>query len=128
MRAGFWRTTVILAAGLLMATTVAGQNVVNPGTVSFTCSPDHAAIDSYTLGVFTSSTATTPTWTVTLGKPTPDTTNTCTVAVNFQPLVWGTAYVGRVWAVAGVVSGERSDVSNPFDRSPGKPGGPTIKK
>jgi hypothetical protein len=124
------RLLIALAAAACLLTTglAAEQNVQNPTGVSFTASADHALVDRYVLGVFTSATETIPVREVDLGKPTPDTNQVCSVSINLQPLPFGANYLGRVRAVASTAMSDWSEASNPFDRVPGKPSTPVIKK
>jgi hypothetical protein len=95
--------------------------------VTFTASADHALVTAYVLGYFAPG-ATQPTQEVDLGKPTPDATQTITVAINIHPLSFGAAYVAKVKAVAGALVSDWSDPSNAFDRVPGKTGVPVVQK
>lgn len=118
---------VTLVFALLgFAATATAQTIKNPSIATFTASPDHAQIASYTIGFFLPG-ATDPVQTADLGNPTPDATQTCTVTLNVQPLVFGAAYTAKVKAVAGTVASDWSDASNPFDRVPGKPSKPAVK-
>lgn len=117
---------VVLAAIVLAAPVASGQTVINPSTVTFTASADHATLDRYVIGFFAPG-ASTPMQEVDLGKGTPDATQTIALAINTRPLVFGVNYVAKVRAVAGAASSEWSDASNPFSRVPGKPGGPALK-
>lgn len=103
-----------------------GQTLPNPTGAEFTASPDHATITSYEIGWFLGG-ATSPVSTVDLGKPTPNASNVCTVVINVMPLPFN-EYTAKVRAKAGTVYSEWSDPSNPFQRVPGRPGGPVVKK
>jgi hypothetical protein len=122
------RIVIALAACFLIAGLAAGQNVSNPTVVTFTASADHAALDKYVLGVFSAATETTPLREIELGKPTPGADQLCSVSINLQPLTFGVNYIARVRAMASAATSPWSDPSNPFDRVPGAPGGPVIKK
>jgi hypothetical protein len=118
---------VLVAVLVLMAGAAQAQTVLNPRSVEFDPSFDHAVVTSYVIGYFLPG-ATEPVQTADLGKPEADpATGKCTVQINTQPLGFATGYVARVRAVAGDVIGEWSDLSNPFNRVPGKPGGPVVK-
>lgn len=117
----------LVVCGVSLASPASAQSVVNPTTVTFTASVDHADISSYAIGYFAAG-ATAPVQEVDLGKPTPGTGGVISVGIVVKPLGWVTGYTVRVKAVAGsgIVSEWSSD-SNPFSRQPGKPGGPVVK-
>lgn len=117
---------VLFVVALLVAVPVSAQNVVNPSTVTFTASDDHAAIDKYILGYFAPG-ATAPVQEADLGKPTPDAGRVCAVSLNTRPLAFGVNYTAKVKALAGTTASEWSEASNPFDRRPGKTGAPVVK-
>jgi hypothetical protein len=117
---------VLLLGVLLLASPATAQTIRNPSAATFTASPDHAQISSYTIGYFLPG-ATDPVQTADLGKPTPDATQTCSVTLNVMPLTFGAAYVAKVKAVAGTVASDWSTPSNPFDRVPGPPSKPVVK-
>jgi hypothetical protein len=117
---------VLVFACLLVAVPAQAQTLRNPSAATFTASPDHAQINSYTIGYFLPG-ATDPVQTADLGKPTPDATQTCSVTLNVMPLGFGAAYIAKVKAVAGTVSSDWSTPSNPFDRVPGPPSKPVVK-
>lgn len=119
----------LLFALLGIASTALGQSLPNPTGAEFTPSPDHAVISSYEIGWFLGA-ATSPVSTVDIGKPVPTAANLCIVGINVMPLAFG-EYTAKVRAkIAGtpIVYSEWSEASNPFQRVPGRPGGPVIKK
>src|SRR5438034_7932300 len=122
-------TSIALLAGLLAMRPVAAaaQAAVNPTTALFTPSPDHNATDgsgtpvvqSYQLEFYLVGSSA-PFTTNSLGKPTPDGTNTITV--NLTPILvgWplpGTDYVADVAAV-GPGGMAKSALSNTFSFTP----------
>jgi hypothetical protein len=118
---------LVLAFILAVSATPAfAQALPNPTGATFTASPDHASISSYEIAWFLVG-AVDPVSTTDLGKPTPDALNVCTVVINVMPLAFN-EYVAKIRAKAGTVASEWSDASNRFQRVPGKPGGPTVKK
>jgi len=121
------RRLLLVLACLLVAGLVSAQSVINPRQVELTVSVDHVLVTKYVIGYFQSG-ASAPVMEVDLGTCTPDAQQKCSFAINVQPVGFGVAYVAKVKAVAGTVIGEWSEPSNPFDRSPGAPGGPLVKK
>lgn len=118
---------VFLAFALLgLAATASAQALKNPSAATFTASVDHAQIDKYIIGYFLAGAAA-PVQTADLGKPTPDATQTCTVALNTMPLSFNKDYTAKVKAVAGTAESDWSTASNPFDRAPGPPSKPVVK-
>jgi|PlaIllAssembly_1097288.scaffolds.fasta_scaffold185241_2 opacity protein-like surface antigen len=125
---------------LLCAAAAHAQTVVNPRTVEFTVSPDHAvvlgdgqpAVTKYDIRFYATG-ASAPFSEATLGKPTPDGTGKVALPLanipQFVAIPVGTAYVARVVAVGPLGEGV-SEPSNPFDIqvSPRAPAGVTIKK
>lgn len=109
-------------ASSLMATPFAAQvvaNIKNPTAVQFTASVDHALIDGYDLDILRADG--TVLQTINLAKPSVATDGTCTVAVNVQPIAFGTNYSGRVRARAGTAFSDYANSLNNFDRVPGSP-------
>lgn len=115
----------VLCVFVLMAAPVAAQNVPNPTAYEFEPSADHAAIDSYELGVYTA-VSDILIATLVIGKPTVDADGKCRGSLNVQPIKFGT-YVAKVRAKAAEVFSPWSDPSNLWDREPGKPGKIVIK-
>lgn len=115
-------------ASLLLwcASPLAAQTVLNPNTVEFTASPDHATkaadgtpiLDHYDWLVVQSSPTGALFMTVNLGKPTPNASNTITVTPSFATLGIGTTYYSFVEAV-GPFGSSRSAASNPFANQSG---------
>lgn len=119
---------VALAFVLLgFAASASAQTVINPGHVEYTVSPDHATLTKYTLGFFLPG-ATDPVQSQDLAIVAPDGTGKVTQAINAVPLTFGTGYTAKLKAVAGAVSGEWSEASNPFSRAPLPPTVPAVKK
>jgi len=117
----------LAALFLLVASTAFAQKPVNPSVVTFTPSPDHAQITTYTIGYFLPGAAE-PVQTATdIGKPVPDAQNTCTVPINTQPVPFGLDYVARIKAFAAGIASDWSEPSNFFDRKPGPPSKPVVK-
>ena len=116
---------VFLLLGLT-ASVARAQTVINPTGVEFTASLDHSAISSYEIGWFLGAEID-PVSMLDIGKPAPDASNLCKVAINVMPPPFN-QYTAKIRAKAGAVYGEWSDPSNLFFRAPGKPGGVTIKK
>lgn len=122
---------ILLAALMLMVPVLASAQTPlrNPGEVYFTPSDDHAILDSYVVGVFTSTTSMTSILEFNIGKPAPAADTFChSIIYNevIKPLTWKADYIVRVKSVGkdangNLVSGDWSDPSNPFDRAPGKP-------
>lgn len=129
----FWFAQLLAWAALVGACLVLAPVVVhgqapvqNPTKAEFTPSADHATIDYYQIGYFLAGAAE-PVTVTDLGKPAPDASNVCRVDLNTQPLTFG-GYIAKVRARAGGVWSDWSDPSNPFERIPGPPGGPVVKK
>lgn len=80
-----WILTVLIVLGSLV---VAAQTPQNPVGAAFDASPDHAQVTRYEYGIFLLGAAA-PMSTVSLGKPTPDTTNTIAFTLNTAPLGMG---------------------------------------
>jgi hypothetical protein len=110
----------------LSANLVSAQNVINPGHVEYTVSPDHASLSKYTLGFFLAG-ATDPVQSQDLPIVAPDGTGKVTQPINSVPLAFGT-YVARMRSFAGTVGGEWSVPSNAFDRAPLPTPAPVVKK
>lgn len=130
---------VLMAAGSLLLAQVAGAQVtVNPRTVEFVPSADHAllSIDGspivarYELRMFLETDPVTPLFITDLGKPSP-VANLITVTnpVWFAGLTPHTKYIARVAAVGPTGEGV-SDPSGPFGNvgPPVKPTAVVIKK
>lgn len=111
------------------AQTVSAQtpppDVDNPSAVTFTPSPDHAAIESYELDIVRPDG--TVLQTLNIAKPTPDATNTCTANINVQPVAFGTGYWVQIRAKAGTAQSESVVSLNKFNRKPGGPSKPVLK-
>jgi len=118
------RLCLVLAC-LALASWASAQTVTNPTKAEFTASVDHASITLYEIAWFNG--ATQVGTVVDIGKPVPDANQVCLVTINTQPLAFAT-YTAKVRAKAGTVYSEWSAASNFFDRVPGPPGGPTVKK
>lgn len=103
-----------------------GQNVINPGHVEYTVSPDHASLSKYVLGFFLPG-ATDPVQSQDLPIVAPDGTGKVTQPINATPLTFGT-YVARLRSFAGAVGGEWSQPSNAFDRAPLPTPAPLVRK
>lgn len=105
---------------LLIGTSASAQ-VVNPGNLSFD-SADHALVDHYVVGYFTSATAAAPLQEGQLTKP--GTCAPCQGALPSRPTAFG-GYWAAVRAVARATDGTTvsSVWSNrvPFDRTPVAP-------
>jgi hypothetical protein len=106
------------------------QSTVNPTKAQFTASSDHNTtasngtpiVQSYQLEIYLVG-ATQPVQTYSLGKPTPDSTNTITVDLTALLVGWpvpGTNYVADV-AASGPGGSNRSALSNTFSFSPPTP-------
>jgi hypothetical protein len=117
------RRTVCLLVGLLVlfASPVFAQaaDVDNPSAVAFTPSIDHALVTNYELDILRPDG--TVLQTINIAKPTPDATNTCTAAVNVQPVAFGTGYSFRLRAIAGTAASAYTVSVNKFNRVPGAP-------
>jgi hypothetical protein len=120
------KRVLLVLAMLALASPALCQTLPNPTGAEWTASVDHSTISAYEIGWFLGA-ATSPVSTVDVGKPTPNASNVCSVTINVMPLPFG-EYVARVRAKAGTVYSEWSDPSNLFQRVPGKPGGPVVKK
>ena len=104
-------------------------NVVNPTRVCFQVSPDHDVLDRYDLdlidpGGFVVNT-------INMGLPSPVLTGDGTRWVswddlNVQPTSFGVGYTAVARAVGADAASPNSDVSNAWDRVPGRPGGPRV--
>ena len=115
-RVGFWGMVVAWAV-MVGSGVVSGQpNVINPTTLSFTPSPDHATgVTSYRAEWYAAG-ATAPMMSSDLGKPTPGSTGDISlpIASLIQPIGAGVGYTCKVVAV-GPGGEAASDPSNPFD-------------
>jgi Putative binding domain, N-terminal len=119
---------LVCAAWMLPAAAFA-QTTVNPTKAQFSASSDHNAtangtpiLQSYQLEFYVVG-ATQPFQTYSLGKPTPDSTNTITVDLTAMLVGWpvpGTNYVATVSAT-GPGGSNRSAPSNTFSFSPPTP-------
>jgi len=114
---------------LLVAVPAAAQTVPpdvnNPTRVEWTPSADHATIDGYSMDIV--SPTGTIIQTIDAGKPAPDATNTCSAALNVQPVAFGAGYTIRLRARAGTVFSDPAISLNKFNRIPGPPSKGTIK-
>jgi hypothetical protein len=119
IRIGFLTLAIVIA----MAPVVLAQSILDARRLEFTPSADHATVDdggipfveSYSLAVYVSG-ATTPSQTVNLGKPTPDSDGMIRldfVSLLATPLTAGVVYETRVSAV-GPGGSSPSDPSNTF--------------
>lgn len=115
--------TIFALLGL--AAVASAQTLKNPTGATFTPSADHVTITNYEIGWFLTG-AVEPVSTLDIGKPTPDGTNTCAIAINVMPLAFN-EYVAKIRAKAGTVYSDWSDASNSFQRVPGRPGKPSVK-
>jgi hypothetical protein len=130
--------TLILAMSVVLPVLATAQTVINPVTVQFTPSADHAAlaidgnpmVAKYEMRIYTEANPTVVLTVTDIGKPTPvSNLITITNAVWFSALTPNTKYIARVAAVG--PSGEGvSDPSNPFGNvgAPAKPTAVTVKK
>jgi hypothetical protein len=134
-------SVLLMLAGLALLAPVAGAQtaVVNPVTVEFTPSADHAVlaldgspmVTKYEMRIFVETPlGPTPSFTTDIGKPTPVAGKiTITNAVWFSGLTPNTRYVAKVAAVGPTGEGV-SDPSNPFGNvgNPAKPTAVVVKK
>ena len=118
---------IVLALVLALPALAGAQSVVNPRTVEFVVSPDHALVTTYILGWYAEG-ATDPVSEVDLGTGTPNEQNKLSFTINCHPLTFGFNYTVKVRAVAGDISGIWSEASNLFDRRPGHGGKPEVKQ
>ena len=130
--------TFALALALLAPMSANAQTVVNPVTVTFTPSADHAVIaldgnpmvTKYEMRIYTEANPTTVLTVTDIGKPTPVANLvTITNAVWFSALTPNTKYFAKVVAV-GLTGEGVSDPSNFFGNvgAPAKPTAVTVKK
>lgn len=126
----------LVVVGLLFAGTAHAQTTTNPKSIAFTASADHAktlpdgtaAVTGYQFDTVIGNPLGALALTKSLGKPTPDATNTITVGITeFGGLPFG-QYVGFVSAV-GPGGTAKSAPSDPFNAvpAPGAPGKPVAK-
>ncbi len=133
---------LVLAGITVTATTAAAQappecdlpapgagNVVNPTRVCFAVSPDHDLLDRYDFDIVDPSGTTVNT--INMGLPAPVLTADGTRWIswpnlNVMPTTFGVGYTSVVRAVAASAVSPDSDVSNPWNRTPGRPGGPRV--
>lgn len=104
-------------------------NVVNPTRVCFEVSADHDSLDSYAFDIIDP--GGTVIQTIDMGLPTPVLTGEGTRWIswpnlNVMPTTFGVGYTSVVRAVAASAVSPDSDVSNLWDRTPGRPGGPRV--
>ena len=109
--------TLLCIAGNAAAQLPADVN--NPSAVAFTASADHTLVDSYELDILRPDG--TVLQTLNLGKPVPDSTNTCTAPINVQPIAFASGYSVRVRAKAGTAVSDYAVSQNKFNRVPGAP-------
>ena len=116
-----------MAVGLLVLPFWAhAQTVQNPTRVEFDLSVDHDRVTRYELSVVNLATGATI-QTLDLGLPDdPDGDGRVDVAINMQPIAFGT-YVAVARAYAADVVGPDSDPSNVWERVPGRPGGVLLR-
>ena len=118
---------LLLVAGLLsLASGASAQAVVNPRTIEYMVSADHATLTKYILGFFLLG-ATAPVQAQDLPIVAPDAQQKVTQPIDATPLGFG-SYVGRLRSVAGTVEGEWSEPSNDFVRAPLPPSAPTVRR
>jgi len=120
---------VLVSTFLILSPVVAhGQTKPNnPREGTFTVTPeDYTQTTKYVIGFYLPG-ATDPVQTQDIGKPPIDAAGTVAFTFNSMPLAFAYDYAARVKAVAGTIESPWSDLSNPFDRTPGKPGKPAIK-
>lgn len=123
---------VFLCAFALAVLPAAAQTpVVNPTTVEFTASADHASLTSYELRIVVVSAPTVIVSKQNLGKPTP-VANLISLALNPTPALPQSSTVQYLAFVAAISpAGEGvSAASNPFivAAPPAAPGTPVVKK
>jgi hypothetical protein len=122
----FLTTVMILLITLAVPTPTAAQTVIDATTAEFQASADHSAtssdgapiVSSYLLQIFPTGSST-PSYSIDIGKPTPDGAGVIRFAFLSRlttPLVPGTIYEARVSAV-GPGGSSASLVSNPFTSS-----------
>ena len=104
-------------------------NAVNPTRVCFEVSPDHDLLDHYDFDIIDPSGSIVNT--LNMGLPAPVLTGDGTRWIswpnlNVQPTSFGVGYTAVVRAVAALAMSPNSDVSNPWDRVAGRPGGPRV--
>jgi hypothetical protein len=124
------RTSLIVAVLLALfacAVPASAQTVTNPTAVQFIVSADHAQLSKYVIGYFAAG-ATAPVMEADLPLGTPDANQQVTQPINARPLAFGAAYVVKVRAVAGTMSSEWSNDSNPFDRVPMPPASVLVRR
>lgn len=117
----------LLLALLGFASVASAQTPVNPRTVTFTPSTDHATVTSYEIAYFVTGATDPIQAAVDIGKPAPDATNICTAAINTQGIPFGSNYIAKMRAKAGTLYSDWSEASNLFSRLPGPPAKPVIK-
>ena len=93
--------------------------VQNPSGIAFTPSSDHANITAYEAEIRTSPGGAVI-QTLNLGKPGPNTQGEIVVAMNAQPIAFG-SYVIVVRSIAGTVRGPVSTPTDIWERAPGAP-------
>lgn len=122
------RRTVLVALAVLVlafAVSASAQNVVNPTGFTFACSPDHATVTKYTIGIFVAQFPNDPAWQFDVGKPTPEAGNVCRVTVDLSSVPLGVAYFARGRASGGTTVSPWSEPGGAFDRTLAAPGPPT---
>jgi len=127
MRRVFIYTLAIVGALIVSAVIALAQtgNVRNPTSFEFTPSIDHALVDSYELDILRADGSVLQT--INAGKPQPNASNICVVALNVQPVGFGINYSARLRAVAGGAFSDYTVSVNKFDRVPGAPSGGRFK-
>jgi hypothetical protein len=106
------------------AATQAAGPVRNPSGVMFTC-PDHALDDGHEVDIVDSVTGVVV-QTIQGGDPAADAQGNVSIALNVQPVKFGT-YTFVVRAKAGALMSPNSVPSDVWQRSPGQPGQPIPK-
>jgi len=99
--------------------------VKNPASIQFT-SPDHALLTDYQIDFVTAAGAVIQTLTVPVAQVTVLPTGEILIALNVQPVAFGT-YTFVVRSVAGPDISENSEPSEPWQRVPGAPSQIVVK-
>lgn len=122
-----YRTLAALFACLVIAGAASAQTparVQNPGSLLFEPSPDHDKLTAYEADIKDAKGVVVQT--IAVGKPAVTATGECVVALNVQPISFG-SYTIVIRPVAGSVVGPASTPTDVWDRAPGPPTKPRVQ-
>jgi hypothetical protein len=119
--------SLVLLALLVCAVPASAQTLVNPSTLIFTVSPDHAQVTRYVVGYFLPG-ATAPVTQNDLPPGTPNAQQEVSNPILLAGMPFASGIFAKVKAVAGTMESPWSEASNAFDRAPLPPGVPSVRR